>query len=229
MASQNKGKRKAAATDSFFIDPVRVEDDAGVARILPHNRNEEVWRNWDLVELLNGDVKARCKFCDTYLKHDSNSTLKKRIEKKICKALKEVPATVQAELGKDGAIFRYNVKSVHDRMARFVIQQGLPFNHFDNPQLTALIRETLQPRYTNVSRTTLQCHCLKLWECAKKDLIEFFDTLQTGVNLTSDVWSAPHGLPESYLCVTVHWIDPVSWQMMKRIIAFENFPLPHTA
>ncbi|GKE44882.1 zinc finger BED domain-containing protein RICESLEEPER 2 [Tanacetum coccineum] len=34
--------------------------------------------------------------------------------------------------------------------------------------------------------------------------------------------------PDSYLCVTGHWVDPVTWQMMKRTIAFENFEYPHT-
>lgn len=37
-------------------------------------------------------------------------------------------------------------------MAQFVIQEGLPFNHFDNKHLTKLIQETLHPCYTHVSR-----------------------------------------------------------------------------
>nr|GEU73270.1 protein ABCI7, chloroplastic [Tanacetum cinerariifolium] len=48
------------------------------------------------------------------------------------------------------------------------------------------------------------------------------------VNLTTDVWSAPHGLPDSYMCVTAHWIKPDTWQIMKRVISFEEFSSPHT-
>ncbi|GJT27013.1 zinc finger BED domain-containing protein RICESLEEPER 2-like protein [Tanacetum coccineum] len=43
-----------------------------------------------------------------------------------------------------------------------------------------------------------------------------------------DIWSAPHGVPDSYMCVTAHWIEPGTWQMMKRVISFEEFPSPHT-
>jgi len=128
----------------------------------------------------------------------------------------------------DGGVFNYSVERVRQRMAQFVIQQGLPFNHFDNPRLTSLIRETLQPSYNHVSRTTLRKHCLKMWREAKEQLILGFEKLETGVNLTTDVWSAPHGLPESYLCVTAHWVDPKMWQMMKRTITFEQFGYPHS-
>nr|GEU83014.1 hypothetical protein [Tanacetum cinerariifolium] len=40
--------------------------------------------------------------------------------------------------------------------------------------------------------------------------------------------SAPHGVPGSYMCVTAHWIEPGTWQMMKRVISFEEFSSPHT-
>jgi len=147
---------------------------------------------------------------------------------KYCKALKGDGSPDQSTMGGDGAIFNYDFNMVQDRMAKFVIQEGLPFDHFDNPRLTKLIRDTLQPRYKHVSRTTLRRKCLKMWKQAKEDLIVFFENLQTGVNLTTDVWSAPHGLLESYLCVTAHWVTPNTWQMMKRTIAFELFAYPHT-
>ncbi|KAD5508155.1 hypothetical protein E3N88_15858 [Mikania micrantha] len=122
-------------------------------------------------------------------------------------------------------IFNYDLDRVRDRMAKFVIQEALPFSHFDNPRLTNMIRETLQPRYTQVSRQTLRRYCLKMWKNAKQELVAYFENLNTEVNLTSDVWSAPHNLPESYLCVTAHWVEPSSWIMMKRTIAFELFPV----
>ena len=199
-----------------------------VVQVIAHNRSQRVWQHWDLVEMSDGTHKARCKYCGSLLGAASNSTLDKHITKKFCPVLKNATESDQADMGSGGEIFIYSVDAVQDRMAKFVIQNCLPFNHFDNPKLTALIRETLQPRYTHVSRMTLRRHCLKLWRNAKKDLIVFFQNLQTGVNLTSDVWSAPHGCIESYLCVTAHWVDPDSWQMMKRTISFDLFPVPHT-
>nr|GEW53912.1 zinc finger BED domain-containing protein RICESLEEPER 2-like [Tanacetum cinerariifolium] len=43
-----------------------------------------------------------------------------------------------------------------------------------------------------------------------------------------DVWSAPHGVLGFYICVTAHWIKPVTWKVMKRVIAFEDFSAPHS-
>ena len=91
-----------------------------------------------------------------------------------------------------------------------------------------MIQETLQPSYTHVSCITLRRYCLNMWKDAKKQIISDFENLNTSVNLTTDVWSAPHGLSESYICVTAHYVDPDTWQMIKRTIAFEVFGYPHT-
>lgn len=62
---------------------------------------------------------------------------------------------------------------------------------------------------------------MKAWKEAKIELKKGFENLNTSVNLTTDVWSAPHNLLGSYLYVTTYWVDPATWQMMKRTIAFE--------
>ncbi|GJU32322.1 zinc finger BED domain-containing protein RICESLEEPER 2-like protein [Tanacetum coccineum] len=85
----------------------------------------------------------------------------------------------------------------------------------------------MQPKYSHVSRTTLKRDAIKLWVAAKQAIIDGFLNLNTNVNLTTDVWSAPHGLLDSYICVTAHWIEPGTWQTMKWVIAFEDFPVPH--
>nr|GEW40020.1 putative AC transposase [Tanacetum cinerariifolium] len=69
---------------------------------------------------------------------------------------------------------------------------------------------------------------MKLWVAAKQAIIDDVLKSNTNVNLTTNVWSAPHGVPGSYICVTAHWIEPNTWKMMKRVIAFEDFPAPHS-
>ncbi|GJZ51172.1 zinc finger BED domain-containing protein RICESLEEPER 2-like protein [Tanacetum coccineum] len=86
----------------------------------------------------------------------------------------------------------------------------------------------MQPRYTHVSRSTLKRDAMKLWVAAKQATIDGFGNLNNKVNLTTDIWSAPHNLPGSYMCVTAHWIEPSTWQMMKRVISFEEFSLVHS-
>nr|GEV76286.1 zinc finger BED domain-containing protein RICESLEEPER 2-like [Tanacetum cinerariifolium] len=89
-------------------------------------------------------------------------------------------------------------------------------------------QNTMQPRYTHVSRSTRKGDAMILWLAAKQEIIDSFGNLNACVNLTTDVWSAPHGVSGSYMYVTAHWIDPDTWQMMKRVISFEEFPSPHT-
>ena len=158
----------------------------------------------------------------------SNSTLRAHIHQKYCKALKSVPEQGQSSMARDGSIFAYDAEQCRQALARIVIQRGLPFNHWDNEVTTEEMQTYVQPMYNNVSRMTLKRDAMKMWKTAKQELKNFFLNLDTCVNITTDVWSAPHGSIYSYLCVTAHWIDPESWLIMKRVISFEEFPVPHT-
>ena len=93
-----------------------------VLGVLAHNRNPDIWCNWDLVEMSDRTTKARCKFCSTLLSTTSNSTLNKHITRKFCKALKDTVDVDQPGITTDGTIFRYNHMLVRDRMAKLVIQ-----------------------------------------------------------------------------------------------------------
>lgn len=199
-----------------------------IVEVLETSRRPEIWCNFNLVRLSDNTTKAHCKYCGHFLSAASNSTLKTHTEK-YCEPLKATPREGQASVARDGTIFAYSAERCRQEFACFVIQDTLPFNHFDNPRLTRVIQNTLQPRYNQVSRHTLKRECMKIWKKAKQELVKGFENLNVNVNLTTDVWSAPHGLPGSYLCVTAHWVDPNTWQMMKRTIAFENFEYPHTA
>ena len=198
-----------------------------IVEVLTTKRNPELFANFLLCRLSDGSTKAQCKRCKKFLAKDSNTTLRLHLDKH-CEGLRGVPEEGQHSLSRDGSIFSFSDEAVREQFAQLVVQEALPFNHFDNPRLTRVIQNTLQPRYNQVTRATLKRQCMKMWKSAKKELVELFENINTSVNLTTDVWSAPHGLPGSYLCVTAHWIDPITWQMMKRTIAFENFEYPHT-
>ena len=67
-----------------------------------------------------------------------------------------------------GVFFTYDEMMLRQDFAHIVIQEGLPFNHFDNPRLTRVIQKRLQLRYNHVSRQTLKRDCIKSWLKAKK-------------------------------------------------------------
>jgi hypothetical protein len=176
-----------------------------IVRVIPTTRSQDVWSHFDMVELDDKTIKAHCKKCGGFIKSDSNSTLRKHINQ-YCPSLRSVPQPGQSSMARDGSIFAYSAEVCRQEFAQLVVQNALPFNHFDNPRMTKVIQTALQPRYTQVSRATLRRDCMKLWKAAKIDLINSFENLKTNVNLTTDVWSAPHGLPGSYLCVIAHWV-----------------------
>nr|GEZ39215.1 zinc finger BED domain-containing protein DAYSLEEPER [Tanacetum cinerariifolium] len=181
-----------------------------IVEVIETTRNKEIFQHYDLCKMSDGSKKGRCKHCGKFINASSNSTLRLHFEKPYCPVLKIVPDGDQSSMSREGGLFAYEADRVRQQFASFVIQQGLSFNHFDNPRLTNIIQKCLQPRYTHVSRATLRRDALRMWKKAKLELVNGFENLYLRVNLTTDVWSAPHGLPGSYLCVAAHWVDPVT-------------------
>nr|GEV04237.1 putative AC transposase [Tanacetum cinerariifolium] len=99
-------------------------------------------------------------------------------------------------MSRDGSISVYNPDVLREQFAGLVIQRGLPFNHFDDEQTTRVFQKHLQPKYNRVSHTTLKRDATELWVAAKQAIIDDFLKLNTNVNLTTDIWSAPHGVPD---------------------------------
>ncbi|GJW67422.1 zinc finger BED domain-containing protein RICESLEEPER 2-like protein [Tanacetum coccineum] len=199
-----------------------------ILQVISTTRNPQIWKDFHLCKMSDNTSKAQCIHCFHFFSINSNSTLKNHILHPHCEALKTVPEAGQSSMSRDGSVFVYNPDAVREQFAGLVIQEGLPFNHFDNTRMTRVFQNHLQPKYTLVSRTTLKRDAMKLWIVAKQLIKDGFLNLNSSVNITTDVWTAPHNLPGSYLCVTTHWIEPSTWQMMKRVIAFEDFSVPHT-
>ncbi|GJW65321.1 hypothetical protein Tco_0117205 [Tanacetum coccineum] len=145
--------------------------------------------------MIDGVEKARCKKCLKFYNPTSNTTL--RTHKSGCSAVSQND-TSQSTIGADGQVFIFDNDAVRLDFTKFVIQQALPFNHFNNVKLIEIIKRSLQPRYQHVSRTTLRSDAFKSWETAKKDIIYGFRDYKYGVSITTDTWTAPHGTKEVY-------------------------------
>ncbi|KAJ9553532.1 hypothetical protein OSB04_017577 [Centaurea solstitialis] len=199
-------------------------------RVIPqaeHKRKLDVWENFQMCQFPDGTKKARCNRCAEFFKSESNSTLRRHYTES-CKALRAAEDPNQPILDNSGQIWTYNNDLAREMTMKCVIQMALPFSHFDNTHITTLIRKYFQPRYEPVSRQTLRRDAIKCWLDAKEKTKENFSQLPNNISLTADIWSAPNGLPHSYICITAHWIMPLSWKLCKRVIAFENFGSPHT-
>ncbi|GKB08860.1 hypothetical protein Tco_0837172 [Tanacetum coccineum] len=69
-----------------------------------------------------------------------------RTHKSGCSAVSQ-NNTSQGTIGADGQVFIFDNDAVRLDFTKFVIQQALPFNHFDNVKLTEIIKRRLQPRF----------------------------------------------------------------------------------
>ncbi|GKA71392.1 zinc finger BED domain-containing protein RICESLEEPER 2 [Tanacetum coccineum] len=124
-----------------------------IREIIPTNRTPEVWKDFNMCIMTNGQKKAQCKYCFHFLSEGSNTTLKNHITHPHCEVLKaqqnQNPEAGQTSMGRDGQIFMYNPDYLREQFAGLVIQRGLPFNHFDHEQTTRVFQNTMQPRYTH--------------------------------------------------------------------------------
>ncbi|GJZ43664.1 hypothetical protein Tco_0590919, partial [Tanacetum coccineum] len=152
-----------------------------IREIIPTNRTPEVWKDFNMCIMTNGQKKAQCKYCFHFFSEGSNTTLKNHITHPHCEVLKaqqnQNPEAGQTSMGRDGQIFMYNPDYLREQFAGLVIQRGLPFNHFDHEQTTRVFQNTMQPRYTHVSRSTLKRDAMKLWVAAKQATIDGFGNL----------------------------------------------------
>ncbi|GKE83489.1 hypothetical protein Tco_1557231 [Tanacetum coccineum] len=197
---ENSQSQQAFTNPSVSTSNVRkVYTNEDVVQIRRTTRKEDVWSNYDLCVMIDGVENARCKKCMKFYNPASNTTL--RTHKNGCNAVSQNDTS-------QGFIFDND--TVRLDFTKFVIQQALSFNHFDNVKLTEIIKRRLQPRYQHVSRTTLRSDAFKLWETAKKDIIDGFRDYKYGVSITTDTWTAPHSTANSYLAITAHWFNPES-------------------
>ncbi|KAD3640368.1 hypothetical protein E3N88_29591 [Mikania micrantha] len=135
-----------------------------VVRIKTTTRNKELFQHFDLCEMSNGFDKARCKGCGTFLKPESNSTLRSHLMKH-CVVVKNNPANDQAQMSQECGVWNFDPDMVREMMGNLVIQESLPFNHFDNPRFTKMIQMALQPRYHQVRLGTYQQDGIRLGVC----------------------------------------------------------------
>ncbi|GKB91863.1 hypothetical protein Tco_0964135 [Tanacetum coccineum] len=138
-----------------------------IREIISTNRNPQIWKDFNLCIMTDNSQKAQCKHCFHFLSVGSNTTLRNHIEHPHCEAKKaqknQNSEAGQTSMARDGSVFMYDPDYLREQFAGLVIQRALPFNHFDHEQTTRVFQNTMQPRYTHVSRSTLKRDAMKLW------------------------------------------------------------------
>ncbi|GJW42842.1 zinc finger BED domain-containing protein RICESLEEPER 2 [Tanacetum coccineum] len=80
----------------------------GIREIIQTTRNNEIWKDFNMCIMTNGQKKAQCKHCFNFLSVGSNTTLKHHISHPHCEVLKaqqnQNPEAGQTSMGRDGVI-----------------------------------------------------------------------------------------------------------------------------
>ncbi|GJX65683.1 putative RNA-directed DNA polymerase, eukaryota, reverse transcriptase zinc-binding domain protein [Tanacetum coccineum] len=140
---ENSQSQQASTNPSISTSHVRkVYTNEDVVRIRPTTRKGDVWSNFDMCIMIDGVEKARCKKCMKFYNPVSNTTL--RTHKYGCNAVSQNDMS-QGTIGTDGQVFIFDNDAARLDFTKFVIQQALPFNHFDNVKITEIIKRRLQP------------------------------------------------------------------------------------
>ncbi|KAL4579965.1 hypothetical protein LXL04_016136 [Taraxacum kok-saghyz] len=186
------------------------------------NRTAPIWDNFVQLKQQN-KYYGRCYLCKKVYA-GSNATLGRH---DISCRKKHEDAVAQTQVDNDGQSWHYDNDLAHQLSMKLIIEESLPFDFFSRPRVIAYIKKALQPNFCQVSRRSLKRDAMKKFIKIHEDPKKFFTHFLGRVSLTTDVWTAPHGTCLSFICITVHWIDPKTWFMQKRILAFEQFAHPH--
>ncbi|GKD48885.1 hypothetical protein Tco_1277861, partial [Tanacetum coccineum] len=110
-----------AAQSSSTTTGVGSSSAPTIAQILP--TTPDVWQHYNLCKMTDNSTKAQ--------------------------SLKSVPEVGQSSNVRDASLFVYNPDVIREQFASLVIQQGLPFNHFDNAQMTRVFQTHMQPKHNH--------------------------------------------------------------------------------
>ena len=125
------------------------------------------------------------------------------------------------------ALLRYDHKHTTDVMAKFAAMHHLPFGIYDNQDYEDSMKECYNLNSKRLPRTSIQRSTKNQYYEMKKDLSQYLSNLGHKVNICSDIWTDAFQ-KHAYIGITVHFMDN-SWSLNKRLIAFRDFPTPHTA
>nr|GEV17370.1 zinc finger BED domain-containing protein RICESLEEPER 2-like [Tanacetum cinerariifolium] len=112
----------------------------------------------------------------SFLIASSNTMLRSHITHPHCEVITEQKnqnrEARQTSMARDESVFRFDSDYLREQFASLVIQRALPFNHFDHEQTTRVFQNTMQPKYTHVSHSTLKRDAMRLWFAAKQEIID---------------------------------------------------------
>jgi hypothetical protein len=119
--------------------------------------------------------------------------------------------------------WKFDQEKSRQELVSLIVVHSLPFSLVEYPKFRSFVT-SLNPWFTNVSRTTIKYDCIKTYEEGKAQSHELLKNSTSRVSLTVDLWTSKQTL--GHLCVTCHYIDSARI-LHKCIIKFALVETPH--
>ncbi|GLT34594.1 hypothetical protein SLA2020_091010 [Shorea laevis] len=188
----------------------------------------DVWNHYEKVEVVDGELLAKCKYCDFETDGSSKkgtSHLRKHFENRHRK-IKNVhqSSNLSSKNLEPQSAFKekyvLDEDKIHLELTRIIIKYKLPLSIIHDEHHKKLF-QMLQPKFEFQSEKDLEPHILHVYNEEKHKLCRYFDELSCRFNLTINLWKDDaKGMVNC--CLTTHFIDD-SWELKKVVLTFKRF------
>jgi len=191
-------------------------------------RTSKVWEDFDLGQDEDGNEVAFCKLCQKqYTAKTSAGTCHLTRHAISCKLRhnSSVQDSRQTTIDCSSGTFRkFDPARAREHVVEYIIRDELPFSTVESSAFRKMC-EYLNPETKHMCRRTFKNLAMRRFEFERSKIINFFETTNKRVAMTSDCWTSPNEF--AYACTTVHYIDD-RWRLNKRILSFLPLDYPHT-
>ncbi|GJU15775.1 retrovirus-related pol polyprotein from transposon 297 family protein, partial [Tanacetum coccineum] len=195
----------------------------------------DVWPHFDR-KVINGELKAECKYCHKKLAGSSRSGtshLREHITKR-CKRRKikdirqQVLSMGQKTPGGPSNLscYRFDENISRQDLAEMIIVHEYPLVMVEHHGFRKFVRG-LQPLFTVPCRNTVKSDVFKIYDFKKQKTMRILEKNASRIAITTDMWTSSNQ-KKGFMTITAHYIDD-NWNLQSRLMRFIYVPCPHTA
>lgn len=225
LQSANKDSNSTPDPDVILID--NNDATAECKKIVEGGSGREksnVWNHFTK-QVIDGSLKAICKYCKKQMKGDSGSGTSHLNNHYVKKHNRKPQESIRQKLlasnfNKDHpelVAYSFNHDAAKQELAKMIIMHEYPLcivDHIGFKRYSA----RLQPLFKVPSRNTIKNEIFQIYEYEKVKTSSLLDSISSRVAITTDMWTASNQ-KKGYMAVTSYFIDD-SWTLQSRIMRY---------
>lgn len=192
----------------------------------------DVWNHFTK-KLIDGVMKAICKYCKKQFRGDSgcgtshlkNHYMNKHNNKAGGNIRQKLLAGKLNKTHPELASYSFNHDASKKELAKAIVMHEYPLSIVEHVGFRRY-SSSLQPLFKVPCRNTIKNEILQMYELERVKTSTLLDHNVSRIAITTDMWTASNQ-KKSYMAVTAHFIDD-TWNLQSRIMRFIYVLCPHT-